>query len=425
MTYPNARVLTYDYGAVGGMADAASRIDAIVEQSSSLALAKYSYLGQSAIVEVNYTEPDIKYTLVDLSGANDPDTGDIYSGLDRFGRVKDLRWRNYATSTDAVRIKHGYDRAGNRLYREDPVAAANSKAFDELYKYDRLYRLKDMQRGTLNSLKTQVSSLTFSQCWTLDATGNWPASRQDDTGDGTWDLVQSRSANKVNEISGVTNSVGPAWASPAYNRAGNMTTVPQSADPTKSFAATYDAWNRLVKLVDNTTSQTVQENAYDGRTFRTVSKSFTAGAISETRHFYYTSGWRAIEERLGTTPDTAAAERQFIWGLVYIDDLILRDRDTDANGTLDERLYTHQDPNWNVVAIANASGAVQERYAYSAYRMPSFLTPTVGTRAARRRLRGKRCLQDIVGNRVYCWFAIVSIIPRLACGYKVTGCTAL
>ena len=50
---------------------------------------------------------------------------DPYDGLDRFDRVVDLLWRNYGTSTDAARIKHGYDRAGNRLYRDDVEAVAS------------------------------------------------------------------------------------------------------------------------------------------------------------------------------------------------------------------------------------------------------------------------------------------------------------
>ena len=53
----------------------------------------------------------------------------------------------------------------------------------------------------------------------------------------------------------------------------------------------------------------------------------------------------------------------------------LRDRDTDANGTLDERLYALQDPNWNVIAIADTGGDVSRRYAYSAYGHPMFLRP--------------------------------------------------
>jgi RHS repeat-associated protein len=55
--------------------------------------------------------------------------------------------------------------------------------------------------------------------------------------------------------------------------------------------------------------------------------------------------------------------------------LILRDRDATGHGTLGERLYALQDPNWNVVAIADAGGAVVERYLYSAYGERGCLTP--------------------------------------------------
>jgi RHS repeat-associated protein len=52
---------------------------------------------------------------------------------------------------------------------------------------------------------------------------------------------------------------------------------------------------------------------------------------------------------------------------VYVDALVLRDRDTDGNGTLDERLYPLQDANWNVTALVSASGTVVERYSYDPY----------------------------------------------------------
>ncbi len=50
-----------------------------------------------------------------------------------------------------------------------------------------------------------------------------------------------------------------------------------------------------------------------------------------------------------------------------MDVLILRDRDTDANGSLDERLWVQQDANFNVTALVNGSGVVVERYAYDAF----------------------------------------------------------
>ena len=380
LTYPNGRVIASDYGTANGINDAVSRIASLIDDDTHLA--DYSYLGRSTFVITDYTEPEIKWTLADLAGSNDPDTGDIYSGFDRFGRVKDNRWYNYGNSSDTDRIKYGYGRNGNRTYRENTVATANSAKFDELYQNDLLDRLKHMDRGQLTALKDSITDKTFAQCWSLDPTGNWKKFLEDDNGDGTWDLNQSRTANTVNEISDITESTGPSWATPAYNRAGNMTTMPKVADPTTSQTCTYDAWNRLVNVAEG--ASTVSAYTYDAAKRRVIQKSYTSGVLSETRHLYYTepSKWQAIEERVGTSPDSADAERQFVWGLRYIDDLILRDRDTDDDGSLDERLYTLQDANWNVTAVTNASGTTQERYNYSACGMPTFLTSTFGSRAS-------------------------------------------
>jgi hypothetical protein len=65
-----------------------------------------------------------------------------------------------------------------------------------------------------------------------------------------------------------------------------MTSVPRPADPAQTFVATYDAWNRLVKLTDGT--NTVAEYVYDGprpprsrwsanEAPRTVKRTYTAG----------------------------------------------------------------------------------------------------------------------------------------------------
>lgn len=110
---------------------------------------------------------------------------------------------------------------------------------------------------------------------------------------------------------------------------------------------------------------------YDGLKRRTVKLTYSGGVLSETRDFYYSSGWQVLEERVNGSAD---AERQFLWGLRYIDDILLRDRDTTGDGTLDERLYGLQDPNWNLTALADMSGAVQERYGYEAYGMPTVMT---------------------------------------------------
>lgn len=371
LTYPNGRVLTYSYGTGGGPNDAASRIFAIVDNdASSTHLAEYKYLGIATLVELDYTEPDVKYTMIDPIGLIDPNTGDIYAGFDRFGRVKDSRWYSYALAIplDVDRIKYGYDRASNRIWRENVVAATLLKDFDELYSYDGLHRLKDMGRGRLNMGHTSLTTKTFAQCWTLDTTGNWSQFGQDDMGAGTWDLQQERAASTVNEITDITEQAGPSWVTPAYDAAGNMTTVPAPADPSTSFTASFDSWNRLVKLADG--AETIQVYGYDPRRFLSLRHDYVDGTISDTRHFYYSQRWQCLEERIDVTVSPGS---HYVWSAQHPDALVLRDRDSANTGDFDERLYSVIDANRNTTALVTVDGTVQERHVYSAYGVPSFL----------------------------------------------------
>jgi RHS repeat-associated protein len=47
--------------------------------------------------------------------------------------------------------------------------------------------------------------------------------------------------------------------------------------------------------------------------------------------------------------------------------LVLRDRDSDGDGTLDERLWVVQDANYNVTVLLDNSGNVVERYVYDPF----------------------------------------------------------
>jgi hypothetical protein len=73
--YPNGRALTFDYGTAGGIDDRLSRIAVLVDDDATH-LAEYQYLGLGAVVQIDSPQPNLRMTLVDLSGANDPDTGD-------------------------------------------------------------------------------------------------------------------------------------------------------------------------------------------------------------------------------------------------------------------------------------------------------------------------------------------------------------
>ncbi|WP_145349512.1 RHS repeat domain-containing protein [Roseimaritima multifibrata] len=361
--YPNGREVTLDYGSSGSIADKLNQVSSLADDDTTV-LAAYDYLGLGTFVQQSSTEADLRYTLISPSLSNDPDTGDIYSGMDRFGRVKDVRWQDVSASGDLSRIEYGYDRASNRTWRENP--SDPNRQHDWLYNYDGLDRLQSADRGELNAGHTAIDTLNLAQCWTLDPTGNWKAFRQDDNGNGTWDFNQTRTANAVNEITDISNTPTNIWATPAYDKNGNTTTNPRPDLGTNAtMSATFDAWNRMTKLVDDATSDTLLENQFDGRNFRVVAKEYSSGALARTRGYYFTDAWQCVEEDVdvSSTPD-----RQYVWGMRYIDDLVERDRAlSPASGVLGERLYYLADANWNTTAVVDASGAVKERYEYDPY----------------------------------------------------------
>jgi RHS repeat-associated protein len=372
--YPNGRTIGYQYAS--GADDAFNRVSAILDGDSASApvLAQYARLGLKRFVQADYPQPSLRYDLAFGAGV------DPYAGLDQFNRVGDLRWWNPSTGQDVERIQHGYDQASNRLWRQNPVAAAMGVSADELYSYDGMNQLASFARGQLTSDQTALATgtETFAQAWSLDPTGNWSEFQQDSTGSGTWDLDQPRSHNAVNEITAFGDNVGPQGSSPAYDLAGNMTALPKPASPTDSLGCTYDAWNRLVQVADAATGVTLARYQYDARNFRTIKFAYAAGQVLETRYSYCSRRWQPVEERatssLTADPASLPSASQFVWGLRYVDDLVLRDRDTTGDGALDERLYALQDGRSNVTAVADPGGSVAERYSYGTYGSPTYRT---------------------------------------------------
>jgi hypothetical protein len=116
VTYPNGRVLTYNY---------ASGLDASISRLSSLSdggttLEEYSYLGTGTVVRRNRPQPGVELTHLKQGAEPDGDAGDKYTGLDRFGRVAGQRWLKTGTG-ETDWFQYGYDRDGNRLYRDNQL----------------------------------------------------------------------------------------------------------------------------------------------------------------------------------------------------------------------------------------------------------------------------------------------------------------
>ncbi len=264
----------------------------------------------------------------------------------------DQQWKK--GSTDLVRLGYGYNRSSSRVYKEDSVAASNSQNLDETYHYDSLQRLQKFHRGDLSSDKKVITSPVIQQSWQLDATGNWNNFTQNDPSDSSKVLDQTRATNTANEITEIARTVGNNWATPEHDATGNMTTIPQPADMESSYDCVYDAWNRLVKVEEN--SVVVSQHFYNGINYRI--KNYFPGMSNSYQYLFYNTSAQCVETRENTTNSVpSSATYQYVWSSRYIDSPVLRESSSAT-------LYFLHDANFNVTAVTDDAGAVQERYAY-------------------------------------------------------------
>ncbi len=159
--------------------------------------------------------------------------------------------------------------------------------------------------------------------------------------------------NRTHDSQNEVTAVGTT--SLAFDANGNTTTDEQGR------TLIYDAWDRVVAVKNGST--TLVTFAYDALWHLVVQDAATA------HHLYYSANWQVIEEQVSGNTVT-----QNVWSIVYIDALILRDRDTDSNGSLDERIWAVQDANFNVTALLSNSGSVAQRWIYTSYGVASSLT---------------------------------------------------
>ncbi len=346
VVYPNGRTIAFTSRDEEGvdLDDRISRLSWISDVSTGT-LESYTYLGLDTVVVLG-REDGLSLSYRKLTGEADGDAGDQYTGLDRFGRIVDQRWMISTTNYD--RIQYGYDRNGNRLYAENLIDAA----FSELYDYNDLNELTSFQRGTLNSTKDGLTgSASRSQSWNLDALGNWESVTTDSN-------TQNRTHNSQNQVTGVGSDTL------AYAANGNL-----SIDANDNEYE-YDAWNRLVRITNIDPEITY---AYDALGRPIIEDAGTA------RDLYYSASWQVLEERVASG-GTSVPRVQYVWSPTGIDTLVARDRDTDADGKLEQRIYVAQDPNGNVTSLVG--NGVGERYIYDPYGAVSVLTPSWGSRSS-------------------------------------------
>jgi RHS repeat-associated protein len=353
LTYPNGRVLNLGYGSTGSVDDLFSLVKTAAIAGESGNKVEYARAGLGRFVKIAYPQPGVEMSMIRPGGGSEGDSGDPYDGYDRFSRVQEMRWQGITSGTPIDAWQWGYNEASNRTWKKNLVVATGQ---DEAYAYDGLYQVKRDAVGTLNTNRTAIGGTAKEdEAFTYDPTGNWLAYHKDANGSSALD--QTRSNNKDNQLTQIDGSSQVI----EYDRSGNAIKIRPGAggDWNKHFTLVWDAWNRLVEVKDEN-GVTVQKNAYDGLS-RRITKE-TGGTVT---HIYWSDRWKPVEERIGSS---TTAARSYLWGERpgHRDELVLRDRDTDGNGTLDERLYGTMDY-FNGTAILNTSGTVLERFAYSAF----------------------------------------------------------
>jgi len=260
-------------------------------------------------------------------------------------------------STSLERLQYGFDRASRRTWRRRAMTTAEDQAFG----YDGLSQVTQAARGSLNLSATAIAGVPVAnETWDFDPTGNWRTWEQ--TAGSQVPVTQERVHDKGNRLTQVDGA--PASL---LDPVGRMTQVPVSPEGNFGFAqqVKWDAWSRIVRMEYPQGGQ-VSTYAYDGLTRRTTRT--TGGTVW---HSYYSDAWRPLEERRDSETSPAM---HYHWGARHRDDLVRRDRATTSGGALNETRYVLMDY-FSPAAIIDGTGAVKERYTFSAFGERRILNP--------------------------------------------------
>jgi RHS repeat-associated protein len=267
--------------------------------------------------------------------------------------------------------------------------------------YDPLNRLEAFIRGTLSSSGDNGSSLdavanasintaaNSDESWTLDALGNWISSGTA-AGTGTVTAPSLTSTARTNNSQNETTAIGAT--SLTYNHNGEMLT-----DASNNYF--YDAWGDELSSTSGTSvSYPIEDYAYDALGRPISETTYTSSSCSTTHNLYYSQAGQVTDDIHAVSMctissfcccgsfcycccTTSTIDDQQISGAGYVDDLVRRDETTTTHTTYSDstgynyssttsaitRLYVQQDANYNVTALTNTSGAVQERFVYDPY----------------------------------------------------------
>ena len=193
----------------------------------------------------------------------------------------------------------------------------------------------------------------LSQSWNLSAVGDWNSV----TTNGT---VQSRTHGPTHEL------LTAGGQSVTHDTKGNMLLIPASVRANSSpLVLTWDFDNRMVSAdvgADSVIDVTHQYDALGRRVARTASGSTTV--------FVQVDQQTICDYASGAAP--ASSTYRYLYGS-YIDEPIVRIATSNS-----EMTWYHRNQQYSIVACTDSTGAATERYAYTAYGLPT-ITDGSGT----------------------------------------------
>ena len=312
----SARVVTFGHGTSTYPDDMLSRLATMttaIGSGSSSQVAAFTYVGTGRRALMTLATGLIAQDL----GLDTNTTGGIgLTGLDRFGRMADLNWRQASSGTlgtSLTRIEYEYDIEGNRAAATRtprPTSGGGTSPVEEqTNSYDALNRLVT---SLIEHTPTSGSGMTLirDDTWNLDLLGNWSGLASGSANDGrimlsdiTSDLTDEHNVDNRNQIVSIDRTVNGGSVSNTatrYDAAGNL-----MFDGT--YAYQYDAWGRLLQIneahlespdPEPVLDDIVKHFAYDGlgRLIR-VQSPYPAPGYEEVRseRLFY-DGIRRIQE---------------------------------------------------------------------------------------------------------------------------------
>ncbi len=332
--------------------DSLHRLDQILDGGQQVA--KYGYLGPDRLGDIQLGEAQGNY-VARRNFADPPASSGLVSGYDEVGRPVHLKHENGSGGL-LGRIRHVFDRIGNRLSEERLNGQTGAELSDSVV-YGSLSRVEQVDRNIelpnppektedyIYDDDSAWDSLTM-QCG-VEQPSNYRFHRNSVGGyDSIEDLEEGTHRDLGHDLAG--NRTSDFW-----------------------FEYFYDAYDRLVRIrfhPDRGLSDTVVRFSYDALGRRIQRRSWEGHAQEKKVNYFY-EGEHIVEEY----NKHGVLRAQYVHGDV-IDEVLQMARDVDQDGIL-ERFYYLANSLGNVVALTDDSGTVVERYDYDSFGAPLFLAP--------------------------------------------------